>query len=79
MGKSLDSSCIASPFRRMLSVRLVIIGIVVVIVPFFTSLLFKVFALLTPIFDPVACIYATDDVAQIFIISVSSSAVPSVE
>jgi hypothetical protein len=74
MEKSLDSSCFALPFGRTLSVRLVIIETVVVIVPFFTLLMFKVLALLTPIFDLAACIPSTDDVTQISIILVSSSA-----
>jgi hypothetical protein len=53
--------------------RLVIIGIVVVIVPFFMLLLFKALVLLIPIFNPVACISAVDDVAQISVIPVLSS------
>jgi hypothetical protein len=62
------------PFKRTLSVRLVIIGTIVVIVPFFTLLLFKALAFLTPVFDPVTCITAADDVAQISVIPVSSLA-----
>jgi predicted anti-sigma-YlaC factor YlaD len=58
MGKSLDSSYIASPIGRMLSVRLVIIGTVVVIVPFFNSAVF---------------ISTADDVTQISVIPVPSS------
>jgi hypothetical protein len=53
--------------------RLVIIGIVVVIVPFFMLLLFKALVLLIPVFNPVACISAADDVAQISVIPVLSS------
>jgi hypothetical protein len=56
-------------------VRLVIIGTIVVIVPFFTLHLFKALALRTPIFYPALCISTADDVAQIFIIPVSSLAV----
>jgi hypothetical protein len=74
MGKSLDSSRIVPPLKRTLSVRLVIIGTIVVIVPFFTLLLFKALAFLTPVFDPVTCITAADDVAQISVILVSSLA-----
>jgi hypothetical protein len=40
----------------MLSVRLVIIGTIVVIVPFFMLLLFKVLVLLMPVFNPSVCI-----------------------
>jgi hypothetical protein len=71
MGKVLDSSCIAPSFRRTMSVRLVTIGTIVVIVPLFTSLLFKALALLTLGFDPFACIFAADDIAQISFIPIS--------
>jgi hypothetical protein len=74
MGKSFNSSCIAPSFRKTLSVRLVIIETIVVIVPFFTLLLFKVLTLLELVFNPVSCIYAADDVTQISVIPVSSSA-----
>jgi hypothetical protein len=56
MGKSLDSSCIMPSFGRTLLVRLVIIGTIVVIVPFFTPLLFKALVLLMPVFDAAMCI-----------------------
>jgi hypothetical protein len=62
------------PFGRMLLMRLVIIETIVVIVPFFMLLLFKALMLLTPIFDLATCISIVDDVAQISIIPVSSSA-----
>jgi hypothetical protein len=58
----------------MLSVRLVIIKTIVVIVPFFTLLMFKALVLLTPIFDLATYISTVDDVMQILIILVSSSA-----
>jgi hypothetical protein len=73
MGKSLDSSCIAFSFRTTLSVRLVIIGTIVVIVPFFMLLLFKALALLTSVFNSASCTSDADDVVQISIILVSSS------
>jgi hypothetical protein len=63
MGKGLDSSCITPPFERTLSVRLDVIGTIVVIVPFFTLLLFEALMILTLVFDPVVCISAADDVA----------------
>jgi hypothetical protein len=47
---------------------------VTVIVPFFMLLLFKVLMLLTSVFDPAACISTMYDIAQISVISVSSSA-----
>jgi hypothetical protein len=55
-------------------VRLVIIGTIAVIVPFFMLLLFKELALLTPVFNRAACISVAYDVLQISIILVSSSA-----
>jgi hypothetical protein len=58
----------------MLSVRLVIIGTVVVILPLFTSLLFKALVLQTPVFDLAACILAADDVVQVSVIPASPSA-----
>jgi hypothetical protein len=72
--KSSDSSCIAPSFGRMLLVRLIIIGTVVVIVPFFTLLLFKALVLLAPVFNLVVCISTMDDVEKISGIQVSSSA-----
>jgi hypothetical protein len=74
MGKGLHFSSIAPSLRRTLSVRLVIIGTIVVIVPLFTSLLFKVLTLLTLVFDPAACIFAVDDIVQVSAIPVSPSA-----
>jgi hypothetical protein len=47
----------------------------IIIVPFFTLLLFEVLTLLMPVFYPTASISATDDVTQILVISVSSLAV----
>jgi hypothetical protein len=58
----------------MLSVRLVIIETIVVIVPFFMLILFKALTLLTPVFNPTVCISIADDVVQILVIPVSSSA-----
>jgi hypothetical protein len=74
MGKCLDSSCITPSFRRMLSVRLVVIGTIVVIVPFFTLLFFKKLTLLMLVFDLEACISAVDDISQISVIQASPSA-----
>jgi hypothetical protein len=74
VGKGLDS-CIVPSLGRTLSMRLVIIGITVVIVPPFTSLQFKSLALLTQVFDLVMCIFAADDVAQVLVIPVTHSVV----
>jgi hypothetical protein len=73
MEKSLDSACIAPPFRRTLLVRLVIIGTIVVVVPFLMLLLFKVLVLLAPVFNSVACISIVEVVVEISVILVSSS------
>jgi hypothetical protein len=73
MGKCLDSSCITPSFRRMLSVRLVVIGTIVVIVPFFTLLFFKKLTLLMLVFDLEACISSVDDISQISVIQASPS------
>jgi hypothetical protein len=74
LGECLDSSCITPSFGRTLSVRLVIIGTIVVIVPFFALLLLKMFALLAPVFNPAVCISVVDDVMQITIILIPHSA-----
>jgi hypothetical protein len=74
VGKGLDSSCIVPSLGRMPSVRLVIIGRIIVIVPLFTSLLFKALMLLTLVFYPATCIFAADDVTQVSVISVLPSA-----
>jgi hypothetical protein len=73
MEKSLDSACIAPPFGRTLLVRLVIIGTIVVVVPFLMLLLFKVLVLLAPVFNSVACISIVEVVVEISVILVSSS------
>jgi hypothetical protein len=57
-----------------MSVRLIVIGTIVVIVPFFMLLLFKALALLESVFNPNAPISATDDITEISVILVSSSA-----
>jgi hypothetical protein len=55
----------------MLSMRLVIIGTTVIIVPLFTLLLFEALTLLTPVFNPATCISAVDDITQISVIPIS--------
>jgi hypothetical protein len=50
LGECLDSSCIMPSFRRALSVRLVIIGTIVIIAPHFALLLLKTLTLLTPVY-----------------------------
>jgi hypothetical protein len=55
--------------------RLVIIGSIVIVVPFFTLLRFEALELLMLVFEPTTCISAADDVVQISVIPVSTSAV----
>jgi hypothetical protein len=57
-----------------LSVRMVIRGTIVVIVPLFTSLLFKALMLLMSVFNPVTCIFAADNVTQVSVIPILPSA-----
>jgi hypothetical protein len=54
--------------------RLVIEGIVIIIVPFVASFLFNVISLLVVVFNPVACIFAMNDVMQVLVVPVLSSA-----
>jgi hypothetical protein len=61
-------------FRRVLSVRLIVIGTIIEILPFFTLLLFKALMILAPIFYSAACISVADDVAQMSVIPISSLA-----
>jgi hypothetical protein len=73
MGKSFDSSWVVPSFRGALSVRLVIEGTIIVIVPLITSFLLNMFMLLAPIVNPVVCIITMDDVTQILVIPILPS------
>jgi hypothetical protein len=53
MGKDFNSSWVAPSFRGVLSVRLVIEGTIIVIVPLITSFLLNVLMLLAPVVNPV--------------------------
>jgi hypothetical protein len=55
-------------FRGALSVRLVIEGTTIVIVPLITSFLLNTLTLLAPDVNWVTCIFVVDDVAQISVI-----------
>jgi hypothetical protein len=57
MGKGFDSSCIMPSFGGTLSMRLVMIGTIVIIAPLLTSLLFKALVLLTQVFVLASCIF----------------------
>jgi hypothetical protein len=69
MGKGLDSSCIAPSFRGVLSVRLVVEGTIIIIVPLIVPFLLNAL-----IFDPTVCICVIDDVAQVWVIPIMPSA-----
>jgi hypothetical protein len=57
-----------------LSVRLVVVGTIIIIVPLITLLLFHALLLSAQVFDPVACISTTDDVAQVTVVPTTDSA-----
>jgi hypothetical protein len=62
MGKGYDSSWVVPYFRGVLSVRLVIEGTIIVIVPLITSFLLNALTLLLPVVNLIACISVADDV-----------------
>jgi hypothetical protein len=72
MREGFDSSFIAPPFRGTLSVRLVVEGTIIIIVPLVVSFPFDAVSFLEPNFDLSACISIVDDVVQVSIIPVSS-------
>jgi hypothetical protein len=75
MGKGLDSSCVAPPPPlQENTVSEVGRNRDRSIVPFFMLLLFKALTPLTLVFNPALCISATDDVAQILVVPISSLA-----
>jgi hypothetical protein len=57
-----------------LSIRLVVEGIIIVIVPLITSFLLNALMLLAPVVNPVISISAADDIAQVSIIPIPPSA-----
>jgi hypothetical protein len=59
--------------RGALSVRLVIEGTIIIIVPLITSLLLNALLLLAPVFDPSACISTADNVPQVLVIPIMPS------
>jgi hypothetical protein len=70
MEKGFDSSWVAPSFKGVLSVRLVIEGTIIVIVPLITSLLLDALMLLTPVVNLVMWISLVDDVAQVSVIPI---------
>jgi hypothetical protein len=65
---SLDTSWNVSSFRRILSVRLIVVGVIVVVVPLVTQLLLITLLFSALVFYPVACISATDGIRQVTIV-----------
>jgi hypothetical protein len=71
MGKGFDSSWVVPSFRGALSMMLVVEGTIIVIVPLITSFLLNELMLLASAVNPITCISAMDDVAQISVILIS--------
>jgi hypothetical protein len=57
-----------------LSVRLVIEGTIVIIVPFIASFLLDAFSLLEAVFDSITCISVADNIMQVLVIPILPSA-----
>jgi hypothetical protein len=60
-------------FRGALSVRLVVEGTIIVIVPLITSFMLNALTLLALVVNLVTCISATDDIVQVTIILIPPS------
>jgi hypothetical protein len=56
------------------SLRLIVEGTIIIIVPLIASFLFHAVSLLALVFYLAACISITDDITQVLVIPVSSSA-----
>jgi hypothetical protein len=70
VGKCFDSSWVVPSFRGALSVRLVVEGTILVIVPLLTSFLLNALTLLASVVNPVVCISVMDDIAQVTVMSI---------
>jgi hypothetical protein len=73
MGKGFNSSWIVPSFGGALSMRLVIEGTIIIIVPLVTSFLLDALTLLVLVVNPVVCIYVTDDIAHVSVIPITPS------
>jgi hypothetical protein len=56
------------PFWRTLLVRLVIVGAIIVIVPFIALLLLITLSISAPVFNLAACISVADDITQVAVL-----------
>jgi hypothetical protein len=72
--KGFDSSWVVPSFRGVLSVRLVIEGTIIVIVPLITPFLLNTLTLLALVVNLITCISVADDIAQISVILIPPSA-----
>jgi hypothetical protein len=72
--KGFDSSWVVPSFRGVLSVRLVIEGTIIVIVPLITPFLLNTLTLLALVVNLITCISVADDIAQISVIPIPPSA-----
>jgi hypothetical protein len=59
----------------MLSMRLVIVGAIIVIVPLLSLLLLVTLPISASVFNPIACISATNDITQVAVVSPMPSTV----
>jgi hypothetical protein len=57
-----------SPFWRILPVRLVVVGAIIVIVPLIALLLLITLMISVAVFNPAVCISIADDVAEVTIV-----------
>jgi hypothetical protein len=62
-------------FRGALPVRLVIVGTLVIKVPFITLFLFHALSFPTPVFDPTTSISVLDDITQVTVVPTTPSTV----
>jgi hypothetical protein len=74
VGESFDPAFIVPSFQRMVSVRLIVERTIIVIVPLFALFVLDAVLLLALIFNPIACVSVADNVAQVFVILISSLA-----
>jgi hypothetical protein len=72
MEKCFDSS-IAPSFKGALSVRLVVEGVIIIMIPLVVLFLFGTVSFLVPVFDPATGISIADHIAQVTVIPASPS------
>jgi hypothetical protein len=65
-----NSPFIVSSSRRTVSMGFVVVGAIVIIVPFIASFALDVISFLALVLDPVVCISVVDNIMQIFFVSI---------